>query len=50
MLNPVAPDYSNPIKTIKVNIGIEENPKLVIIGDCWDEYTIMKIISLLMEY
>ena len=38
------------MKTTKVNTGIEENPKLDIIGDYWDEYLVSQIANLLREY
>ena len=39
--------YSKTMKTRRVNIGIEENPKLAIIGDYWDEEIVSQIIDLL---
>jgi hypothetical protein len=38
-----------PIKVNKVNIGIVENPKMVSIGDYWDEQ-IVEIITELLQY
>ena len=32
-LTSTMPEYLKPMKTTKVNIGMEENPKLAIIGD-----------------
>jgi len=42
--------YSEPLKTIKVNIGTAEVPKFAFIGDYWDEQTVCKITDLLHEY
>ena len=41
---------SAPIKINKVNIGTTEQPKMVSIGDYWDEETLESIIELLREY
>jgi hypothetical protein len=38
------------IKIKKVNIGIEQAPKLANVGDYWDDSTIDKITKLLHEY
>ena len=46
----IALDYSKPIKTPKMNIRIEENPKPTIIGDYWDEEIVAQIAYLLREY
>jgi hypothetical protein len=46
----VAPNYNGPIKTKKHNIGIEEVPKIAIIGDYWDKEMIMQVVNLLKEY
>ena len=50
-----APDVSmdpmnQPLKSRKVNIGIEENPKFASVGDYWDEETMTKIMNLLHEF
>jgi hypothetical protein len=39
-----------PIMVKKVNIGTNDNPKMAIIGDYWDEQTVERIIELLHEY
>jgi hypothetical protein len=39
-----------PIKIKKANIGTIEQPKMVNIGDYWDEQTLERIIELLHEY
>jgi hypothetical protein len=39
-----------PIKVNKVNIGIEENPKMASNRDYWDEHTLERITKLLHEY
>jgi CTP:phosphocholine cytidylyltransferase-like protein len=39
-----------PIKVKKVNIGMDENPKMESIGDYWDEQKVERIIELLHEY
>jgi len=44
------PDISNLIKTIKRNIGTEDQPKFASIGDYWDEETVSQIANLLHEY
>lgn len=46
----LSPYITQPLKTRKVNIGSEEQPKLSNVGDYWDEETISKIIELLREY
>jgi hypothetical protein len=38
------------IKVNKFNIATEENPKMVSIGDYWDEQTLERITELLREY
>jgi hypothetical protein len=42
--------YEKPLRIHKVNIGTEENPKFVNIGDYWNEETIENIVDLLREY
>jgi hypothetical protein len=44
------PDYTQPLKMKKHNIGTEEAPKMVIIGDYWDQETMMQVVDLLKEY
>ena len=34
----------------KINIGIEETPKIASIGNYWDDRTIGQIVDLLQEY
>ena len=41
---------SQPLKMGRVNIGSEENPKFVNIGDYWDEETIAKIMDVLHQF
>ena len=41
------PEITNKLKTKKVNIGIEIEPKLASIGDYWDEETVGHITDLL---
>jgi len=43
-------DISKPLKTNKVNIGSEAQPKFTNIGDYWDEGTFDKVTTLLHEY
>ena len=43
-------NYKKPVKTCKVNIGIEKNLKFANIGDYWNDETIEKIVDLLCEY
>lgn len=43
-------DITNPLNTIKVNIGSKDEPKFATIGDYWDEETINKVTYLLHEY
>jgi hypothetical protein len=45
-----ASNYNGSIKTKKHNIGIEEVPKIAIIGDYWDKEMIMQFVDLLKEY
>ncbi|KAH9296447.1 hypothetical protein KI387_040035, partial [Taxus chinensis] len=42
--------YHEPLKTKKVNIGSEEEPKEAIIGDYWSEKEVSKIIDILHEF
>ena len=44
------PNISKPLKTKKVNIGSEVQPKFVNIGDYWDEDIVDKVTELLREY
>jgi len=44
------PDIMKPLKTKKMNIGSEKEPKFAIIGDYWDEETVSKVTKLLHEY
>jgi hypothetical protein len=44
------PFIGQPIKIKKVNIGIEQTPKLANVGGYWDDATISKITELLHEY
>lgn len=46
----ISRNYSEPLKTVKVNIGTSEVPKFSFIGDYWDEQTVCKITNLLHEY
>ena len=41
------PEITEKVKTKKINIGIEANPKFASIGDYWDEETIGNIAYLL---
>jgi hypothetical protein len=41
--------FSAPIKVKKVNIGMNDNPKMSSIGDYWDEQAIEQIKELLRE-
>ena len=41
---------NQPLKIGKVNIGMEENPNSVNVGDYWDEETMAKITYLLHEF
>jgi hypothetical protein len=41
--------YNHPLKLRKVNIGTTEQPKIVMVGDYWDEKTSQEIQSLLRE-
>ena len=44
------PEISEKLKIKKVNIGIEETPKIASIGNYWDDKTIGQIVDLLQEY
>jgi len=46
----ISRNFSQPMKTIKVNIGTEEVPKFASIGDYWDEKIVCIVIELLHEY
>ena len=41
---------NQPLKSRKVNIGAEDNPKFSSVGDYWDEETMEKIMDLLHEF
>jgi len=43
-------DFDAPLKIKKVNIGIEEIPKITSIGDYWDNQRVERITDLLCEY
>ena len=48
---PIESEFiSVPIKVNKVNIGIDEHPKMANIGDYWDEKIVESIIELLRKY
>ena len=38
------------MKTKNYKLGIDDEPKMAIIGDYWDEDTITKVVDLLKEY
>ncbi|KAH9313568.1 hypothetical protein KI387_022195, partial [Taxus chinensis] len=42
--------YHDPVKTKKVNIGTDVEPKEAIIGDYWSEKEVANIIELLHEF
>ena len=42
--------FAAPIKVKKVNIGMNDNPKMASIGDYWDEKIVERIAYLLSEY
>jgi len=46
----IASDYGRSIKTKKHSIGIEEAPKMVVIGNYWDKETVTQVVDLLKEY
>ena len=46
----ISHNYSEPLKTCKVNVGTYEVPKFAFIGDYWDEQTVCKITDFLHEY
>jgi hypothetical protein len=50
ILDDVSRFYTKPLKLWKINIGIEEHPKIESIGDYWDEQTMTNIQALLREY
>ena len=41
---------NQPLKISKFNIGTEENPKFVSVGDYWVEETMAKITDLMHEF
>ena len=43
-------EIAKKVKTRKINIGTEEDPKLASIGDYWDDETVGHIAYLLQEY
>ena len=45
-----SPEVTRPLKTRKVNIGLEEMPKYATIGYYWDEEMVRKVTELLHEY
>ena len=44
------PEVTKQVKTKKVNIGIDANPKMASIGDYLDDETVGHIANLLREY
>lgn len=44
------PDITTSLKTKKVNIDIEAEPKFAQIGDYWDNAIVEKFVELLCEY
>ncbi|KAH9313326.1 hypothetical protein KI387_028361, partial [Taxus chinensis] len=42
--------YHEPMKTNKVNISMDVEPKEAIIGDYWSDYEVAKIIELLSNF
>ena len=44
------PDITVLIKTKKVNIGMEDEPKYTMLDDYWDDATVDKVTELLREY
>jgi len=43
-------DITKPLKTKKLNIGLEKEPNFATIGDYWDEEIVSKVIKLVHEY
>lgn len=43
-------DYNKLVKTKNHHIGTEENPKMAIIGDYWDEDTMTQVVGILKWY
>lgn len=43
-------DITKPLKTTKVNKGLEEEPKFATIGYYWGEETVRKVTNLLHQY
>lgn len=43
-------DNTAPLKTKKVNIGTEAEPKFAMFGDYWDDSIVDKAFELLCEY
>jgi hypothetical protein len=50
VLEVIVLEYYGLIKMKKHNIGIEEAPKMTIIGDYWDKETVTQVVDLLKEY
>ena len=44
------PEITEKLKTKKINIGTEADPKLASIGDYWDDETVGHIADLLQQY
>ena len=44
------PEVTEKVRTKKVNIGTDTNPKMASIGDYWDDETVGHIADLLQEY
>jgi hypothetical protein len=42
--------YHEPLQTKSISIGIEEELKLLVIGDYWVEHAVAKIVALLYKY
>ena len=43
-------EYQQLMKTKKQNIGTKDNPKMVIIGDYWDDEIVTQLVDILKEY
>ena len=41
--------YHEPLRTKQVHIGTEDKTTLAMIGDYWDDHTVVEIVALLQE-
>lgn len=45
-----ASEFLEPLKTYKKNISTEAEPKMVVIGEYWEQEKVTQVVDLLKEY